>query len=1485
MSRERRGVARARHGVWRWCVFATGVVLAVGTTARAEEPRVVVVSVERGSDVSAGDVERAIARELGEQTKQPGDPTAEHAVRLDVRSRNGALSVAFRDARGRRLVREVTAPRDGAARVSLIALLAGNLARNEADELLARTTPPSHATAGTIRVAATARGIALPPPPPRAEEAAALKALQGEADAYERGARDYRDTVTAIVQSHYEAKKQAILLGADREIASEKRELGAARETAILRLEEFIAKYEGSRAAAEATPDAMYQLAAIYEERARSEEATQALSVGLEPSIALYRRVVREYPRYHELAGVFYFLGHAYEDAGRSAEAQQVWRSLVCQNLYAYPAPADPNNPRADLVIPLPQDNDEGYWAAWRRAHPDPRSLKSGGPDTVYVDPYPSTCVPVTQPGLRPGEAPKYVGEAWWQIGNWEFDQQDLHGGYVRGEAAAVYDYDRAASAYVHSLESSRAPLYGVALYKYAWTLFKQQRYEAATRELVRLLGYTDDQQKLTGDPGADFRSEAYAYIAASLTHLDFTGPGPAEPYIARPDILETEPRTSVAEAALHVAIDRVQDATLVPQDKPWTSEIYRSLAAELRSMNQLGNALEVYADVLRKWPMDPKAPDVQSAIAETLDQLQVLTRVGTPEHEEVAQRALYAKTRLADYVGNTPWTDANKDNPAALQSAERLARDGLRLAAVTHTNNGRSQVVAAGQTKDATLEVDLLRRARTEYALAARGWLGFLELDESAVDAYETRYWLADARHQGVKIAELLSQLQKGRAAPPTPHQIEEAKATAAVVRDSDEDDRYLANAAFFVVDETDVSRDLEYQRYEDSKGVAGVQRRTDLRFDSADVETRKIVEDPVPQPVLASVAARDAYLARVLPMRGADNRVLAYQLYAAETFFLYGRFDEARTRAQPMYAEHCGKDEYGYKAWEMLLSMSTLSREGDGAIRLADAARSHPCCLTAEECKREAGLLGKTIEVVHFTEAAKVFEDARSAKPGDEANALWRHAAGMYEAVLRDAPASDAAPEAAMLGAEAYERAGELGKAVAMYNLLLRAYGTEESLASLQTGDAEAGRKRYAARLGYLAEAYDALAKTYYRTFDYLRAAETLDAKSALARFGEEQRRVAARNAMVLYAGIGERDRVGASHRTLLSLHPGPAEKASADFLLADYGYGQWNAGETDTEQSRVGRRAAEASDEAFYGANRSNAAAGQFALLAAYHVFRMKQVARDPGYAQWAEATLRAWELLRSRGPTADGKSDATKPPLVDYAAEAEFTLVDDRIRSAYDRETGRHTYGGSTAEVLRAYAANARDALKYDELLQHIVATYASAPWVAAAIARQGTLYDALRTGLYDATPPAVRYFSASQEHGLAQLESSGRSDLVARAQELRDTVKELWRSKKARELAGADALMVQRYATAVAFARQHDVDDGHVRLAIERLAYFTDVLGEAQMREYVTKTRDPGDAARLRMLPYTEAMYVRARPGLTAIPTPSATQSPAPLPVP
>ena len=83
-------------------------------------------------------------------------------------------------------------------------------------------------------------------------------------------------------------------------------------------------------------------------------------------------------------------------------------------------------------------------------------------------------------------------------------------------------------------------------------------------------------QQKLTGDPGADFRKEAYTYIAGSLTNIDFTGP-PARRAVHRaPRHRRHRARQPKAELKLHVAIDRVKDPQLIPQDKPWTIEIYK---------------------------------------------------------------------------------------------------------------------------------------------------------------------------------------------------------------------------------------------------------------------------------------------------------------------------------------------------------------------------------------------------------------------------------------------------------------------------------------------------------------------------------------------------------------------------------------------------------------------------------------------------------------------------------------------------------------------------------------------------------------------------------------------------------------------------------------------------------------------------------------------------------------------------------------------
>ena len=113
----------------------------------------------------------------------------------------------------------------------------------------APSTPP--ASSGAPTAAPSSHGL----PPPSADQLAALAEMQKEADAYEKAARDYRSTITRIVQHHYEDRKRRILTALDTEITTESKVLADAREEAIKKHEEFVAKYSGANAHPENTPD------------------------------------------------------------------------------------------------------------------------------------------------------------------------------------------------------------------------------------------------------------------------------------------------------------------------------------------------------------------------------------------------------------------------------------------------------------------------------------------------------------------------------------------------------------------------------------------------------------------------------------------------------------------------------------------------------------------------------------------------------------------------------------------------------------------------------------------------------------------------------------------------------------------------------------------------------------------------------------------------------------------------------------------------------------------------------------------------------------------------------------------------------------------------------------------------------------------------------------------------------------------------------
>src|SRR5690606_14020910 len=95
------------------------------------------------------------------------------------------------------------------------------------------------------------------------EQMSALQGLQAEADVYTRAAADYHDLLTLIVRHHFQERRRRVVEELKKQTAAEREQLDAARDEAVRRLEAFLERYSGPDAHPEATPDAMYRLAAL----------------------------------------------------------------------------------------------------------------------------------------------------------------------------------------------------------------------------------------------------------------------------------------------------------------------------------------------------------------------------------------------------------------------------------------------------------------------------------------------------------------------------------------------------------------------------------------------------------------------------------------------------------------------------------------------------------------------------------------------------------------------------------------------------------------------------------------------------------------------------------------------------------------------------------------------------------------------------------------------------------------------------------------------------------------------------------------------------------------------------------------------------------------------------------------------------------------------------------------------------------------------
>jgi hypothetical protein len=1376
--------------------------------------------------------------------------------------------------------------------------------------------PPTVLLGGApVAAASTAAPVSTATPAVGTEQEEALKQLESEAKLYKTGASGYAKAVGQIIKQRYEQKRKARLSSLQDNIDKDAVELRKARMDTMERLKAFLAKYPDQ---AEHTPNAMFRLAALYEENAVENDVdpgdpnyTEKLRAAYGPAEDLYRDIIKKFPTYSQRPAVQFFLGALLSDTGRGPESQYVWRALVCSNHYQYPAPP-PTNPAEqkaqekwkDGIPPMPQDHDGPFWDKWRDTHytiPDPKKKAKAPPkgkaapavstatEDSYVEVYPEDCQPLGGMTTSTGEEPRFLAQTWWRIGEYHYSRGDEIAEEEGYFGASPYRYGRAKSAYDHSIKTTNETVKVFAMYKIAWTLFKQQRYNAAREQFIAMLAYFDEKSKKGGDAGdQQMRQDAYDYIAASLTYLDMEGPGPNDPYIERDDIFGLF-SGKVLEQKLEISIDRVQDPKLVPQDKPWTPRIYKALAAEFESDEVQHDAIKTYELVIKKWECDPEAPQFQNKIAQLYDML-ALKAESQAEKDDYSGKALEARTKLLNYVGkDSKWVECNKNNPDAIRSAEALMNEGVKNAAGRHTALGRVYISKAKNYPDGSKESkDNLEKARNEYKLADKGWAAYLAQDPDAADAYESRYWIADSRHKTVLTTRLMGE-------PLNPKSVEDAREAAVAVRDSNLDDKYLRYAAYFAVDVYDMLADEGFDAYKKSgcspsSGLEVIESPLDEPGDSCRPDSEKEAREnkrlwlrDIPSTVLRTLKERDEYASKVPESVDVDKNAVKYKYQVADALYRYGRFEEATPRYEAIWHERCGKDDQGFEAWYRLGVMSNLKGDSVRSLALVDEAKKKSCAMNEEQKLREKNFSEPTELEALYLQADKAYNEAEKETDPKLKASKYREAAAKYELALKRAPARKEAPRGAMNSALCYKQVNEYKRAAEVYRFFLDKYGKEEDLIAYRDGDAKKGIKKnpeeFKTRLDYTKRALGELGRTYLQAFDYAAAAKHYDEVSNRTLLDAGERRDAAGNAVILQANLGNREKMLSARTRYFAMGPSAADKAEVDFTVAEFEYKQWKQSPNDAGQRG---RAATALDQ-YYTTYKAQGPAAKFVVDAAYDLATLRKSTGEQTFRDWYKKTSDAFAVYKA------GNKDAVGSRESDFGAEGAYFFVNERIEKEWDTPPGQPPkvkYEGAADKVTKQLTEDEKKREKYVDDLDQINKTYVSPKWFPVVLARQGSVYDTHRSALAKASVNVLSakdqaFVDSVEKKAQKTLDDPGSSDeakqkateLLEKVDKIRSNTASAWTDLRKKHYAVIEPAMIDRYCRAYLRGKQFDVKDPMVTRAVQRLAYYTDQLEDTKMRQYLVGVeKDMGGAPF--NFKYRDQMFKQARPGSIVSPLPS-----------
>lgn len=1172
-------------------------------------------------------------------------------------------------------------------------------------------------------------------PPPAPEQVQGLREMEAEVERFRRIGGAYRDTVASLLKREYQRQRRDREENFARQIAYEERLEDKARLDAIALFEAFVQKYPSDPTY---TPDAMFRLGELYferdaieqqeemnaylTERDRRLDTGESLDTLVEPqkdyaaTIGLYQRLVQNFPGYTKLDGVYYLIGYCHGEMGEPEIARMAWLNLVCGNRFTYTgqapvtdAPAEDERAAAHPALTLGLDG------------------KPQAPAGAYADPY-AGCEPAAKDS-------KFWAETWLRIGEYHFDLD-----------FTPHGLQRAISAYGKVLDRPDDRNYNLALYKVAWTYYRASRYPEAMEHFWRLVQWSDEERKRTGR-GSELREEAIQYLAIGFAYDDWN-----ENQL--PDPLEGMPR----------GLDRVQDPKLLPQNEPWTSDVYFRLGYVYFDEAKFAEAIEAWRLSLARWPLSPQAPEIMNMIA-----------VAHNRHNQSAE-AIAVRAKLTEYTEGSDWWEANKDHPLEQRRAEQLAEEALINTAVAHHQRAQGLRRRCIEMQ----EPELCTQAQEQYSLAALAYRAYIERYPNNPQAYELNYNLADALYWS--------------------EDYEAAAKEYAAIRDSNLDDKYLSISARLAVE--------SIKRLVEQKTASGeLQVRTEPPVPSG--APLKVTPEPVPELLQRLARARELYLARVDEAHDTEKLRDSYFYNNTLLLYLYGYWDLARARFFAEFDDHCTGPEAadtGQVAWLNMRNMAVSLGQNEEVRWLGAELQDRKCTfapggavVAAVDCTKPENkdaplcVAGQDLTNLRYREAVEIF--ARAEQAGDdEQRLLYEQAASELVKAVNDEPNHPQAPLALEKAAIALERTSRFESAGRLYQRVIDEIGPRKAADADEQAQLDA----------ILANAYFRLAYNANRFFDFDRAVDNYRMLADSQRFAQSKLPQMAEwreGALINAAKILEYQQQYARAAEYYG--------RAADTLR--------DAGEQRAARYRV-------AEMHFKLGNWSKAVSEMKSFIARYQGDKEASESVVQAYARIAEARKaqnQAREHEAAQKDIISAFARSGQPPgsfAAEYAASAQFAEVDDAGRAFEDFaiKAGKPaTLDGYVKSVAAQIDAGSREAKSAAEAY-NAIPPYRRPVWTIAAFVRQGRVYEVLARAVLN-TPFVVPADLQRKMRGLPQ---DSKDEIKIQVE---DTIRQLLDSK----VRPIECLAVARYALGARAARAGNIDNEYTREAFDRINAYGD----------------------------------------------------------